>query len=287
MIFVGISRDEKFSPGRQSGDAAIFKVVIDAIESEGYDVVRLSESILIEEGIPEGLSLDGVFHMTRSDDALSLLDKTNDESIPIVNLPSAIRSCRRIAQTEKLGASIDFPESIILDLDRNKSIPETWNVFPCWVKRGDAHSITIDDVQYVTSSEQCNSVLSDFFERGIHSAVLQAHIKGNIVKFYGVRESDFFHYHIIENQAESKFGLERFNDNEIVHNFAPARLVDIANQAASILNVDVYGGDAVISAEGRITIIDFNDWPSFSSCVNQAARAIAELVIKRSYNSHG
>lgn len=287
MTFVGISRNEQFSPGRQSGDAAIFKGVVDAIESEGYDVVRLSESILIKEGIPEGLSLGGIFHMTRSEEALSILDKTKDESIPIVNLPSAVRSCRRVVQTEKLSKSIDFPESIILNLDYNRSIPESWNIFPCWVKRGDAHSIESNDVQYATSSEKCNSVLSDFFERGIHSAVLQAHVRGNIVKFYGVRGCGFFNYHLIENQSESKFGLERFNDNGIVHNFVPERLVDIADRAASVLNVDVYGGDAVISSDGGITIIDFNDWPSFYCCVNPAANAIAKLVIKQSYSSHG
>ncbi len=287
MTFVGISRNEQFSPGRQLGDAAIFNGVADAIESDGYDVVRLTESILIKEGIPEGLSLDGIFHMTRSEDALRILDKTKEESIPVFNLPSAVRSCRRVAQTEKLSSSIEFPESIILNLNQSMSIPETWNVFPCWVKRGDAHSIMIDDVQYVTSPEKCSSVLSDFYERGIHSAVLQTHIKGHIVKFYGVRGCGFFNHHFIENQSESKFGLERFNDNGTVHDFVPERLMDIADRAASILDVDVYGGDAVVSSDGRITIIDFNDWPSFSCCVNKAADAIAKLVIKKTYNYHG
>jgi len=41
----------------------------------------------------------------------------------------------------------------------------------------------------------------------------------------------------------------------------------------------VYGGDAIVQADGSFYIIDFNDWPSFSPCVNAAAEAISQLIL--------
>ncbi|MFS6554926.1 hypothetical protein VPJ68_05445, partial [Parabacteroides distasonis] len=42
----------------------------------------------------------------------------------------------------------------------------------------------------------------------------------------------------------------------------------------------MYGGDAIVTADGNFVIIDFNDWPSFSRCRDEAAEAIAEYVKK-------
>ena len=44
-----------------------------------------------------------------------------------------------------------------------------------------------------------------------------------------------------------------------------------------------YGGDAIVRADGSFCIIDFNDWPSFSRCRDEAADAIAAFVM-RDYN---
>ena len=46
----------------------------------------------------------------------------------------------------------------------------------------------------------------------------------------------------------------------------------------------IYGGDAVVRRDGSFCMIDFNDWPSFSRCREEAALAIAcrikELIAK-------
>ena len=47
----------------------------------------------------------------------------------------------------------------------------------------------------------------------------------------------------------------------------------------SVLNVHVYGGDCIVSPEGDIRIIDFNDWPSFAPCRNEAALAIGKTIL--------
>jgi len=54
-----------------------------------------------------------------------------------------------------------------------------------------------------------------------------------------------------------------------------------SDKAAEALNVPIYGGDCVISADGTLRIIDFNDWPSFARCREEAGGKIAECIYKR------
>ena len=42
----------------------------------------------------------------------------------------------------------------------------------------------------------------------------------------------------------------------------------------------IYGGDVIIGSDGIARLIDLNDWPSFSACREEAADAIAGLVLK-------
>jgi hypothetical protein len=41
----------------------------------------------------------------------------------------------------------------------------------------------------------------------------------------------------------------------------------------------IYGGDCIVGPDGKITIIDFNDWPSYAPCSNEAAPHIAKSVL--------
>ena len=46
-----------------------------------------------------------------------------------------------------------------------------------------------------------------------------------------------------------------------------------------MLTVHVYGGDSIVSPDGTIRIIDFNDWPSFAPCRKEAAIAIGKTIL--------
>jgi hypothetical protein len=52
----------------------------------------------------------------------------------------------------------------------------------------------------------------------------------------------------------------------------------LAERGAAALGLDVYGGDGVCAADGSLTLIDFNDWPSFSRCRTEAAGAIGRRL---------
>ena len=54
----------------------------------------------------------------------------------------------------------------------------------------------------------------------------------------------------------------------------------MCQRAADIMEVKIYGGDCIVSEDGTIRIIDFNDWPSFAPCRAEAAPAIAKCVLK-------
>ena len=56
-------------------------------------------------------------------------------------------------------------------------------------------------------------------------------------------------------------------------------LKEICNRAAEELNVVVYGGDCIVDEDGTVRIIDFNDWPSFAPCRNEAAPHIAKAIL--------
>jgi glutathione synthase/RimK-type ligase-like ATP-grasp enzyme len=87
------------------------------------------------------------------------------------------------------------------------------------------------------------------------------------VKFYGVRETDLFHWYYLNGVRKTPF--------------AAGKLREIASAAADILGPYVYGGDAIIGVDGSITVIDINDWPSFAPVREEASRAIAGLVFRK------
>ena len=111
--------------------------------------------------------------------------------------------------------------------------------------------------------------------------MLQAHAKGWLVKYYGVRGYGLVDCYVA-TEKEGKFGLERFNDTPDSASVDVDALAAAAEQASGLLGLDVYGGDAVVEPDGRITIVDMNDWPSFRTCTVGAAPKIADLIMSRS-----
>ena len=58
------------------------------------------------------------------------------------------------------------------------------------------------------------------------------------------------------------------------------RAEKMCDQAAQVLNVHIYGGDCIVSEDGTVRLIDFNDWPSFAPCRDEAAPHIAECIYR-------
>ena len=112
-----------------------------------------------------------------------------------------------------------------------------------WIKADRGH-----DVRFAANEEEMLA-----FNQQVEDPLLTAHVEGTLVKFYGV--------------------ADRF--------FSPQGYPQVAEAAARLaclVGIQVYGGDAVLLSDGTFAIIDFNDWPSFSSCREEAAAAICRLI---------
>ena len=134
-----------------------------------------------------------------------------------------------------------------------------------------------DDVVFVHSEAEKDEALRRFKARGVADVVVTAHVRGDVVKFYGVLGTGFFRtFHA--DEGYSKFGDEAVNGAARHYHFDAQRLRGDAERLAGLTGVDVFGGDCIVREDGTYAIIDFNDWPSFARCRAEAAGAIAARV---------
>ena len=218
--------------------------------------------------------------MVRDWKSIHKLQELEDKNYFVVNSGYGIENCTREKMTRLLLSNhISHPESLILRTDEDPTEAlEKAGFFNCWIKRGDFHAIHREDVTYVRNPEEAKSILKEYAIRGIPSAVINEHLVGDLVKFYGVAGTDFFYWFYPSNMHHSKFGLEVINGTAKGIPFDEAQLRLLCHKAAEVLNVHIYGGDCIVSEDGVMRIIDFNDWPSFAPCREEAAPNIARRI---------
>ncbi|OAV70211.1 Glutathione synthase/Ribosomal protein S6 modification enzyme (glutaminyl transferase) [Bacteroidales bacterium Barb6] len=272
----GIRRGNKFSPNHVGNDAAIFSLTVQHLQAFGCTVHEYIESDLQMREIPEA----AVFGMARSKQAVRRLRQLEQEGRTVVNSAVGIGNCIRGEMTRLLtGNGIPHPESLIFRTGENPvGALEEAGFRNGWVKRGDSHAVHREDVTYVRDPEEAHTILKEFALRNIPDAVINKHLTGDLIKFYGVRDSGFFYWFYPSDIHHSKFGWEQINGTARGIPFDPTALEALCDRAAGVLNVHIYGGDCIVSEDGDIRIIDFNDWPSFAPCRETAAKHIAECI---------
>lgn len=277
---LGVSRSHRFSPNSIDRDSAIFQAVAVALREQGYDVQTIGEDELTASVLHEPPQL--VYSMARSHEALTVLQEGESQGIPVVNSAHALMTGTRSALAENFehynlpvapSTAVDVKAPLHLDFKDGKCY---------WLKRGDACAQNSGDVRFISSPDDLQAAFADYVERNITDVLLSPHIEGDLVKFYGVEDTDFFNLYYPTREASfSKFGLERFNGRPSGYAFSEEQLKISADACAEVSGFSVYGGDAVVKADGSFLIIDFNDWPSFSRCCDDAAQAIAERLRKK------
>ena len=146
-----------------------------------------------------------------------------------------------------------------------------------WIKRGDMAAQTKGEVRYCKNDEELQQAKVDFKVMGIDDYVVSAHVVGDLVKWYAV-EGGFFRYYYPSDDGNTKFGDEAINGKANHYAFDADALRQEVEKVAQAIGITAYGGDAIVRADGTFCIIDFNDWPSFSRCREDAAKAIAEAA---------
>lgn len=273
----GIMRAGAYSPNHIGNDAAIFNLVADQLRKRGCEVNVYSEEQLIAGEPKENI----ILNMCREQKSIAILQKLEDEGKLVINSGFGIENCTRERMTRiLLGSNIPYPDSLIVNT--NEGVREALDKVgftSCWIKRGDFHAMHKEDVSYVRHTEEAQEILQEYFLRGIKRAVINRHLVGDLIKFYGVRDTSFFYWFYPFDMGHSKYGHEAINGKAQGLEFDLEKLKDICHRAADVLDVRIYGGDCIVSPEGDIRIIDFNDWPSFAPCRNEAAPYIAKCVL--------
>ena len=259
---LGIYREERFSPGKEQDDRAILDAAASALRAGGVKVRMLDGDRL--SPLVDRPAL--IFAMCQSAAALAWLDEAAKTTI-VVNHPDAIRSCYRVNLVERLDrARVAQPRWA----PATSRFPNELGAGP-WLKRGDVHAMEAGDVRRIFTAEQWRDAIDEFQRRAISMAIVQGHLEGSVYKFYGV-EGGFFRAYGLAPEHE-------------------AAAAALARAGAAALGLQVYGGDGVCSADGTLSLIDFNDWPSFSRCRDDAGAAIGRrlleiLEMRRTDGSH-
>jgi glutathione synthase/RimK-type ligase-like ATP-grasp enzyme len=264
LKIAGISRQAEFSPNHVENDSLILRATAEVLQEFDVEVIFYGEGEVLNSNFNEEL----IFSMAQGPEAIERLLEIEKKGSFIINSPRAVKNCYRINMVRLLPDNgIPFPKSIEvkinseLDINLNGFDPHKF-----WVKRGDVHAVHREDVTLVYSKEENTSVMKEFYRRGIKTVIIQEHLEGDVIKFYAVRDSGFFNWYYLNGKYHTKFDLDK--------------LIELASSSADILGLDVYGGDAIVSPDGSISIIDMNDWPSFAPVRDEAKKHIANLIYK-------
>ena len=268
-----IQRAACYSPNSEEKDLAILQEVgclFDDVKIIGEDELVESFSTYNQLISAESVGAVNVYYhiisMARSPKALDCLEQLEQRGIRVLNPSVGIRACQR-SNVDKVMRENHLP------------LPPDEGDDGYWVKRADAAAQSKEDVCFCHDWAEVEKIKSTFMQRGITDVVTQAHVKGDVVKFYGVEGTNFFRYYYSGDDTETKFGDEERNGKPQYYPFSSSDLQTDAEKLACLLQTPFYGGDAIIQEDGSYVIIDFNDFPSFSKCRKEAAKAIFERMI--------
>lgn len=272
---ISIYRAERYSPNSVERDKAIMDAVCEKLSTR-YTIYKIREEDIETEGMPLMLRLADahqphsgapllVLSMARSRKVLDILTQMEAEGARVINRAQAVLNDTRTV-IDRMMRENDIP-CAPLHGDHG------W-----WIKRGDEAAQEKGDVRFAADERERDATIEEFHKRGITDIVTTAHVRGDLVKFYGVTGTAFFHTTYPTDGGFSKFGDETRNGTSSHTPFDIAALHGDASRLAQLTGIEVYGGDCIVRSDGSYAIIDFNDWPSFSVCRHDAAEAIASVA---------
>jgi hypothetical protein len=269
----GIFREHTHSPGRESDDAEILRLTAKVLEARGFEVGVKSPEEVVDSGEAPP---PGIFIMCERIPILQRLQDWHAAGIRIVNVPRAVLDTyreRTVLRWEAAG--IASPASQVVPTGRPWPPSLDPSPYPIWVKRGDVHYTEEGDVVRASTAEAVGMALAALAGRGISQAVLQAHVEGDLLKFYGIGHPGpggagspvpwFRHFYHRDQQVQG-------------YPFDPQALIDLARRGAAALGLEVFGGDAIVTPSGDLVLIDLNAWPSFALFRDEAAVEIAAYL---------
>ena len=266
----GVMRSGVFSPNHIGNDATIFNLVADQLRKRGCSVDVFTEEQFANAEIDQPY----IVSMCREPRNVVRTQRLEDEGRLVVNSGYGISNCTRERMTRILEVGgIPFPETFVVDTDevvKDRLVSARFT--SCWVKRADIHTQHREDVAFARHPQEAQEIVQEFFLRGIKRAIIQRHLEGTLIKAYGVVDSPFFHW-----LGPFSAGYPRIARASL--EIDPVQIKRLCGRAAELLDVRIYGADVIVDANGKPTIINFNDWPSFAPCRAEAASAIGRTIL--------
>ena len=264
----GIFRERTHSPGRESDDTEILRLTGKHLEARGYQVLLRGAD---ELGGPDEATPDFVFLMCETVEALRRLSAWEARGVPHINPTGAVLDTYRDRMIARFAAAgVPFvPSRLVVT-----SAPAPTTALPVWVKRADVHNTQDGDVVYAGTAAALATALGALSGRGIAQAVLQPHIEGDLVKFYGIGAA-------VTAGERAWFRWFHHADQRLAgHPVDTEALGGLAARAAAALGLEVYGGDAIVGPGGTLTLLDLNAWPSFARLRDEASEVIAAHIAR-------
>ncbi|MCQ2058822.1 MAG: hypothetical protein MJY71_03215 [Bacteroidaceae bacterium] len=260
-----VTRSTYWSRGRIEADAAIIESVQKELQNRGYETELVSENKLCSNRtlFEQDNTPQVVLSMARNKASLLALAALQYNGSTIINPVTAVNLCKTRSRQWFVLKFINKNCLKASVFDSVEQLKNQWNSYPCWVKT--------DRKAFFVENRDCCPELKG-------KIVVTEHINGCVVKFYAVGIQIVGWCYV--SAANSRFGEISHNDSEHEYAFDLEQLNALVKTVAEKTGLSVFGGDVIVSPSGTLTLIDVNDWPSFSMCRETAAVRIADMVQK-------
>lgn len=272
-----VLRAGAYSPNHIGNDAAILNLTAEQLRKRGCEVRLYSEEQLIAGAVSERV----VIHMCRDHRSFPVLQAMEDDGCLVINSGYGVENCTRERLSRiLLGSGIPYPDCLMVNTNQTVTAKmEAVGMERAWIKRGDLYAQHKEDVTYVRHPGEAQEVLQEYFLRGIKRAVIMRHLDGEQVKFYGVNGTPWFQWFYPFEKSYSPQGDDSSSTPGPTPRFDLDRFKETCSRAADILDIKLYGGDAIVAPDGTFHIIDLNDWPSYAPCRIEASAVIARAIL--------
>lgn len=268
MKALGIYREVQNSPNRESDDALVLKSVMDQLS-----ILKTETTLMTPEDFDrvDVAGYDLIVPMCETYPRLMRLKKIEEETgVVVVNPSDSVLGCYRARMLDSFSRTpgLCYPPTEVrrTTVEANLRPPSFEAESGWWVKRGDVHNTTTCDVVFARNWKEVDAIRREFENREIKDMAVQRHTDGDLIKFYGVGPGQWFtwFYHDPSTARRLPFEIED--------------LAAQAEMAAAAVKVEIFGGDAIVTPEEKIFVIDINSWPSFARVRTEASVQIARRL---------
>lgn len=291
-------RAKVFSPNNVEKDAAILQKVAQKLSTAGCSVREFSETEITEyllgckfteteKSICKSDTLQQiVVGMPR---LLKTLLQIKVSGIKCYNHISGIinvATSRELTLSLLSAAGISVPEWWAYDPEEDEMFQceqHLQTLLPAWVKAMRHNGVRHDDVVFVNTPLEADSEIIRLASENAQDIVVMKHLNGDLIKVYAVTnalgEVKFIKWFYPQENGYTKFGDEAYNDDLQHFAFSENACCMLAEKISQTLDLQFFGFDAIVGKDNTLSVIDVNDWPSYSICQDEAAEEIARTIL--------